>query len=184
MSLTLITAPTGFPVTLAEAKAQCRIESADEDSLINGLIATSTDYVEQYTGRALVTQAWRLSLDKFTESILIPKGPVQTVSSVTYFDSTGALQTVPSTSYTVDTSSDPQWVVINSNASWPAVMSGINMVRIDFIAGYATVPPSIKHAILLLIVQWFDHRSDVSDKAMIAMPNAIEALLTNYRSFA
>jgi uncharacterized phiE125 gp8 family phage protein len=182
MGLTLITPPASLPVTLADAKAQCRVESDDEDSLIEGLIAAATDYVEQYTGRALITQTWRLTLDEFTHALLLPKGPVQTVTHVRYFDSEGAEQTVLVDDYTLDNTSDPAWVVINSGASWPVTQSGVNMVKITFVAGYTEVPSSITHAILLLIGQWFDNRSAVSDKAVIAVPNAVESLLTNYRN--
>jgi hypothetical protein len=60
MSLRLITAPTDKPVTLDEAKAQCRQDTAsmgtDEDAILNAYIAAATAYVERYTGRALMTQ--------------------------------------------------------------------------------------------------------------------------------
>lgn len=182
MGLTLITAPTTFPVTNLEAKAHCRVEDTSEDALIDGLIAAATDYVEQYTGKALMAQTWRATFDEFSDSILLPKNPVQSVTSVTYYDTLGVLQTLSSDNYTVDLESDPAWIVINADATWPDLADGVNMVRIDFVAGYATVPASIKHAILLLVGQWFEHRSAVADKAVSAVPNAVEALLTNYRN--
>jgi uncharacterized phiE125 gp8 family phage protein len=184
MGLKLITAPTDTPVTLAEAKAQCRVEDDSEDTLMTGLIAAATDYVEQYTGRAIMAQTWELTFDEFADSIALPKGPVTSVTSVNYYDINGDVQTLAASNYTVDLVSDPQWVVKNSDASWPDTVDSINTVVIRFVCGYAVVPPSIKHAILLLISQWFDNRAAVTDKAMIAVPNAVEALLTNYRSFA
>jgi uncharacterized phiE125 gp8 family phage protein len=184
MSLRLVTAPASYPVTLAEAKAQCRIDSDDEDAMINGLIAAATDYVELYTGRAIVSQTWELLQDDFSDTIMITRGPVTAITFVKYFDVDDVEQTVTSTNYALDAASDPQWLVKASDFTWPAVASGVNNVTIRFVCGYTSLPPSIKHAILLLIGQWFDNRADVSDKAMIAMPNAVEALLTNYRSFS
>jgi len=184
MGLTLVSPPATFPVTLAEAKAQCRVDDNSEDSLINGLIAAATDYVEQYTGRALVSQTWRLTLDEFADSIIIPKGPVLSVSSVQYYDTAGLLQTVASTTYTVDKVNDPSWVVLNSDAVWPEILDAVNSVNVNFVAGYSALPSSIKHAILLLIGQWFDNRSGVSDNGMKETPHAVESLLTNYRSFS
>jgi uncharacterized phiE125 gp8 family phage protein len=182
MGLTLITPPVSFPVTLAEAKAHCSVEDAADDTMLNGLIAAATDYVEQYTGKAMVSQTWRLALDKFSDSILLPKNPVQSVTHIKYYDFAGAFQTLSSNFYTVDTISDPAWVVINSNRVWPDTLDGINAVQIDFLAGYTTVPASIKHAILMLVAQWYDNRSAVADKAMLQTPHAVEALLTNYRN--
>lgn len=181
MGLSLITPPATTPVTLADAKAHLEYQDTDRDSMITALVAAATDYVEQWTGKALIAQTWRLTLDAFTDSIQIPKNPVQSVTALTYYDTLGVLQTVGAGDYTADTAGNPAWLVINSNASWPAIINGVNMVRIDFVAGYTIIPPSFKHAILLLIGQWFDHRSGVSDKAMSEVPHAVESLLRPYR---
>lgn len=182
MGLTLITPPAGYPVSLDEAKAQCRVEDDASDGLINSLIAAATEHVEIYTGRAIITQTWKLTLDAFTDSIMLAKGTVASVTYVKYYDVDGVEQTVSADDYTVDISSDPQWIVVNSDASWPSTLDGINAVNITFVAGYSTIPPSFKHAILLLIGQWYDNRSDVTERQMISMPNAVEALLRGYRN--
>lgn len=184
MGLTLITPATDYPVTLAEAKAQCRVDSSDEDALLNGLIAAATNHVEEYLGRALMTQTWRLTSDEFSDSMLLRRGPVQSVTSLKYYDIDGVLQTVSTDDYTPDLSHDPQWIVKNTNATWPATLDAIDVVQITFVSGYAILPAAIKQAVLLLIGQWFDQRSDVTERPMIAMPNAVEALLSNHRSFA
>lgn len=183
MGLKLITQPASFPVTLAEAKAHCRVEDSAEDATLNGLIAAATDYVEQYTGKALITQTWQLTLDGFFDSILLPKNPIQSITAIRYFNVAGDIQTLSDEYYTADITGDPAWVVINSDKTWPDTLDGVNVVQINFLAGYTAVPPSIKHAILMIIAQWFDNRSAASDKAMIAVPHAVESLLTNYRSF-
>jgi uncharacterized phiE125 gp8 family phage protein len=181
MGLKLITPPATTPVSLAEAKAHVEYEDTDRDALITGLIQAATDYVEQFTGKALVSQTWRLTLDGFSNTIALPKGPVISVSSVQYFDANGDLQTVGAGDYMVDTVSDPAWLVLNSDASWPAVVDGINAVSINFVAGYTILPASIKQAILLLIGQWFDNRSATSEKAMTEVPYAVESLLRPFR---
>ena len=184
MSLRLNTAPASYPVTLEEAKLHCRVDDDADDTLVEGLIAAATDYVENYTGRAIVSQTWELVLDDFSDAMMFPKGPVTAITSVKYIDADSVEQTVTSTNYTLDAASDPQWVVKASDYTWPAVSDGVNNVIVRFVCGYATVPASIKQAILLLIGQWYDNRADATDRPMIAMPNAVAALLTNYRSFA
>tara|TARA_R110000782_G_scaffold167129_10_gene259363 strand:+ start:3535 stop:4098 length:564 start_codon:yes stop_codon:yes gene_type:complete len=185
MSLRLITAPATMPVSLAEVKANSRIDvdNSDEDTFLSGLIAAATDHVENYTGRALVSQTWELVLDAFSPSILLPKGPVTSIVSVKYFDPDEAEQTVSPANYALDDVADPQWLVRASNYSWPAVADGINNVTIRFICGYATVPPAIKHAILLLVDHWDQNRSATSDKPVSTVPHAVDDLLVNYRSF-
>lgn len=184
MSLTLVTPAASYPVSLAEAKAHCRVETTDGDGLLNGLIAAATDHVEMYTGRALIAQTWKLSLDAFADSMVLPKGPVQSVTFVKYLDTAEAEQTVPAADYTVDIASDPQRVARDSDASWPSAHDGVNVVNITFVSGYSAVPPAIKQALLLLVGQWYDQRSGVSDKPISETPHAVAALLSNYRSFA
>jgi uncharacterized phiE125 gp8 family phage protein len=178
-----IVAPTDYPVTLVEAKAQCRVDQSDEDTLLNGLIAAATDYVEQYTGTAIMAQTWATYYDAFTDAMTMPHGPVQSVTSVKYYDVDGVLQTASPTIYDTDLASNPQWVVRVSTETWPDTIDVVNAVAIEYVSGYVTVPPSIKHAILLLISQWYDNRAAATDKPVLAMSNAVEALLTNYRTF-
>ncbi len=63
MTSYLIAGPGEEPVSLAEAKAFCRIDAADEDALVGALVAAARLHVESLTGRALVTQSWRLVLN-------------------------------------------------------------------------------------------------------------------------
>jgi len=63
MGLSLVTGPSTYPVTADEAKLHCRIDGTDENTLVDDLIAAATDYVEQYTGRAIVSQTWKVTQD-------------------------------------------------------------------------------------------------------------------------
>ena len=69
------------------------------------------------------------------------------------------------------------------NNAWPETLDAINSVQITYAAGETTPPAPIKQAILLLIGQWFDERSAVAGN-LSPMPNGVEALLANYRSFS
>ena len=51
MSLTLITPAAAEPITLAEARAQCRIDGTDEDALLTIAIAAARSRAEHETGR-------------------------------------------------------------------------------------------------------------------------------------
>lgn len=58
-----VTDPDIEPVTLAEMKLHLRAYGSDtsEDALISSLITSAREWVEQYTGRALIDQSWRLT---------------------------------------------------------------------------------------------------------------------------
>ena len=57
-----------------------------DDGLIAALIVTARQQAEHRTGRALVTQQWRLGLDRFADDSLELTSKLQSVQSVTYLD--------------------------------------------------------------------------------------------------
>lgn len=182
MGLRLVTPASTYPVTTAQAKAHCRVDGSDEDTYIDGLIAAATAHVETLIGRAVAAQTWEYLLDEFADEMLIPLGPVLSVTSIKYNDIDAAEQTLATTFYAVDLTSDPDRVVLADGAAWPTVNGGVNQVTIRFVAGYSTVPPAIYHACLLLIGQWYDQRAGVSDKPISETPHAVRALLSTYQA--
>lgn len=182
MGIVVLTPAASFPVTLAEAKAQCRVLANDEDALIEGLIAAATNHAEQYCGRAFITQSFLLALDCFTDAIVLPRGPVQSITSFQYYDAAGLLQTVDPAIYTLDNTSNPAWIVLNTGDEWPVTLEGVNTVRITFVAGTAAAPAAVKQAILLLVGHWFQHREAVGP-AMTEVPLAVGSLLSFFRTY-
>lgn len=184
MGLSVVTPPTAYPVSLADAKLHLRVDGPDEDTLIGGYIAAANDYVEKYLGRSVATQTMLLTLDHFSDQIILPRGPVQLIASVVYDDLDGIEQTLPTSAYVFDGSGDPQWIVRASDAVYPETLAGINAVRITYVTGYAVVPPAIKQAMLLLLGDWYRMRENTAMGAQVLeMPHAVTALLANFRSF-
>lgn len=191
MGLTLVTPPASYPISLADAKAQCRVDGTADDALLTILISSACEYLSAYLSRSLSEQTWKLTLDAFRDEMLLPMGPVTSVGSVKYADPAGDIQTL-STGYNIDLASDPQRVVLATTSAWPAISAEINAVEITFTAGYSSLPVPIKHAALMLISQWFDSSTAISAGARVAgeggvipeLPHAVTALLANYRSFA
>lgn len=165
MALTLVTAPTVEPLTIAEAKAHLRVTSTDEDALITALIVAAREHAERFTRRALITQTWDLTLDSFPAEIVVPFPKLQSVTSITYVDSNGASQTLLTTEYTVDTKSEPGRVVEAYDKAWPSTRDVINAVTVRFVAGYglaAAVPSSIKQGMLMHIGHMYANRESVN----------------------
>lgn len=65
--LQTIQPPVGEPITLTEAKAQCRVDTdiTQDDDRIAGLITSARIFVENWKGRALVSQTLLASWDRF-----------------------------------------------------------------------------------------------------------------------
>lgn len=188
MSLTQITAPAVEPVTLAEVKDHCRVEHDLDDALIEGLITAARELVEQRTGRALITQQWQWSLDAFAAVLCPPRPPLQSVDSITYVDTDGTTQTLSPTEYRVDTATQPGRITEAYGKTWPAIRSVTGAVQITFTAGYGdyenTVPRALRQAMLLLIGGWYENREAVAPVQLMAIPFAVDALLSPHRLVA
>ncbi|QPC87412.1 hypothetical protein GA830_12165 [Mesorhizobium sp. NBSH29] len=174
----LVTAPASMPVTLDEAKAQLRVDSADDSTLIEGMIQAATDHLDGWTGilgRCLVEQTWKQDFDGFSSCLPLPLGPVMSVTSVEYTDTNGAPATVDPGAYSVKTDAGGQSRIEFKGVS----VSG--PVSVTYIAGYESVPPALKTAILLLVGHWYAHREAVTGDSAIVLPMAVDALIAPFR---
>jgi uncharacterized phiE125 gp8 family phage protein len=85
--LTQTIPPASEPVTLAQAKLFLRVDGTDDDALITDLITAARLAAESHTRLSLLTQSWKLAFDHALENgTFLPKGPVQSVSSVIAYD--------------------------------------------------------------------------------------------------
>lgn len=191
--LTVITAPTFEPVTLTEMKTHLRYDYDNENTLIETLIRAAREWVENYTGRALVEQTLEYAIDSYPDEMRLPRPPIIEVESFKYTDSAGTSTLLAANQYTLDTSAPllPR-IVPAYNVSWPGTRSQPSSLRIRYKAGYAregspddhaAVPASLRAAIKLLVGHWFKNReSVVIGVAANEVPMAAMALCDPYRA--
>lgn len=183
MSLTLNTPPSTEPVSLAEAKAHLKLDTADEDDLVAALIAAARARAEWHTGRALVMQGWTLWLDAWPrDGIEIPLPPLQSVTRLAVYAPDDTPRILAPSTYQVDTSSAPARLTLKANILPPTNLRALNAVELAFTAGYGeadAVPPPLKQAILQIVADLHTHRDD--GDAVVS--NAAQALLAPYRIF-
>lgn len=160
MALTLVTPPTEWPVTLAEAKAWCRVDSSADDAVLTMLVKAACQAVANLTGLGLGSAVWRLTRDDFADTIELNRGPVLAIEEFTYTDAEGATVAVPAEVYTLDGISNPARIVRNEGEEWPQVRDRINVVQVEFTAGHtaATLPDALRLAVLGAVAGWYDER--------------------------
>lgn len=170
MIAVLKTAPAKYPVTLKEAKEHLNITLGwtDDDLSIIGHIKVATQKTEKFLRRKLITQTWYTYYDSWPcgDSIYLPFGKLQSVTSVKYTDTDGNQTEWSTDEYNTDIYSDPGRVILEYGYSWPqSSLHPQNPIVIEFVCGYgdagSDVEDSIKHAIKLMIDDLYNHRGDI-----------------------
>lgn len=155
MKFKVITAVATEPVTLAEARLQCKIDSDDttHDAVLTSLITAAREFAEHYTGCALAPVTLEAALDEFPADdwIDLPMPPVASVTSIKYTDTAGAEQTFPIASYALSTYGPSRTVNLAADLEWPETQEVADAVRVRYVSGYTTVPKVVKAAMLLHI---------------------------------
>lgn len=169
------------PVTLEQARAHCRVDFADEDSLIGVFVSAATQAAEERMQRALAPTRYRLTVDRFPDAIeLLP--PVISVESVKYIDPDGDQQTLDPQDYYLDAVSEPGYLVPAADRAWPCTQDRANAVEVEFTAGYpgSAVPEPIAAWILLAVGDLYQNRSRSAEKPVIPQQFA-DSLLDPYK---
>jgi hypothetical protein len=171
----------------------------DEDTDIANLIKGAREWVEHDTGRALISQTWRLTITDGVGAlydavqkppptgyytgqtgprvgeILLMRSPVQSITSFKTVDAAGDETTVDPATYELR-EADSKWprLVGLDGTTW-----GTGTFRIVFTAGYATakVPNRLRQAMKL----WVEAMYDRDEKMMGRLLDTAEALISPER---
>lgn len=151
MNLTRTFDSTSEVVSLSDVKNQLRITTTADDDSLRLFIAACRRYVEHFLGKTLVTSTWEWKVDCFSSCMVMPMGPVQSITSIQYVDANGDTQTLSSSNYQFDKRGrlKPAY-----GLSWPSTRSQFDAVTVTYVAGEThagNVPEDIKHALLLLV---------------------------------
>lgn len=180
--LSLVTAPSVEPITLAEAKLHAKIETTDDDTLITNLIVAARRAAETFCGRAFISQVWDAVYDElpgeeypFPDALVLPRLPLVSVTGAYYTGTDGTETTWAATNYQVDLISGR----LIPLQSWPSRRERSGF-RVRWTAGYASaaaVPQEIKQALLEAVTHFYEKRADGE------LPMASKRLLQGFRSW-
>jgi uncharacterized phiE125 gp8 family phage protein len=185
MGLTLITPPLQSAVSLDMAKTHLRVDHNEEDAIIAAYVEAATqslDGIDGALGRCLINQTWKLTLDSFPEFIEIPLPPCQSITSVTYVDVAGAVQTLAPINYQAVGLGGVSAASIHPayGKSWPSARSQPEAISVTFVAGYgpsyADIPEPIIARLLARVGALYAYRE--------GLPTSDDDFLINYRTWA
>lgn len=180
-------APTAFPVALVDIKRQCRVDHDDDNADLQDYVDTAIDQLDGYSGilgRALITQTWRQDFPAFRDVMRMPLEPLQSVSSITYYDADNASQTLSATVYDVITDARGPAVTLTDGQSWPTTYARPDAVSVTFVVGYgdeaSDVPARLRQAIKLHAADLYEGReASTADKRYSTM--AYERLIKPFQ---
>jgi uncharacterized phiE125 gp8 family phage protein len=159
--LIVLEPPIGLPVTWAEAKAHLRLDTNDDQTYVETLIAAAVDYAEQVMECSLMP---RLLMATFAdaEPIVLPRGPLITVQSIIGRNDNYSPQYELSTAGRI--------VRVHPKTPLPGPIS------VTYRAGYTSagvIPASIKLAILQHVATLYMNRESVSDRTKTIVPQSL-----------
>ncbi|MCH2548121.1 MAG: phage head-tail connector protein [Alphaproteobacteria bacterium] len=147
------TQPQAEPLSLAEAKLFLRVDGSAEDGLIMDMMVAVREAAEDYLHKSLVTQNWTMALEGYAPSrVVLPKGPVQSISEVRTRDRNGNEAVVDASLYHL---SD----VENAIHFESAIIA--HEVKVTYVCGYGDaqdVPYAVRQGMLAHLVALYEDR--------------------------
>ena len=178
--LVQISKPAVEPITLPQAKTFLRVDIPDDDELINELIMTAREACESFIHGYLITQTWKVTLDAWPNDqspVLIPIEPLQSVTSISWTDETGAVTNMSawangSGDYILDMDSEPARLVLPPNQAWPGKsLWPVSPIQITVKAGFGdtadSVPRSYLNGMRMCIAHWYENRPAVESSGAV-----------------
>ena len=185
------------PVTISEARLHLRLPSdlgAEEAVEIERMVSVATEYAENFCNRSFTSDTTRTatfsifpaSLHRHMLGLFLPKGKVSSITSITYFDTSYAQQTLATNKYRLVDGGNRAHVYPAMGEQWPTdVANEPENIVVTYVVGETSVPVSVKQAILLVVGSLYEYREDgVIDNAGLALvkaPKGADDLLSPYR---
>ncbi|HEY0218170.1 MAG TPA: head-tail connector protein, partial [Afipia sp.] len=143
------------------------------------------NHVEALTRLGLMTQTWRIVLDRWPEQGRVkPRlGPLRSVSAARIYNEANVASTIDAARFVADPASGtiaaPGW-------SLPVPGRAVAGIELDVVIGFGAaasdVPQVLLQAIRMLVSHWYENRSLVAIGQTVAMlPPSVNAMISSYR---
>lgn len=179
-TFTLLVSYGEEPVTLEQAKAQCRKTDDSEDVLIAGYIVAAREWVENYTNHILVSRTITETFQTWGDYLALRYRPIIDLGDIAYIDAAGDAAEYEGGVLRAFTY--PARVYAPSGSAFPSVGTD-GSISVPYIAGYADgdIPQAFVQAVLMLVGHWYGTRSGVSVDEMKEVPLAVKSLCAPFR---
>lgn len=162
LAFTATAQPATEPVTLAELRAQARVDGPDDDALLLGYLIAARQHLEHYLGRPILPTPMRAEIEAWPDDALLLDAPVISVDGVSHTGSDG--QPAAWTDFVVRAGpGGTKWLRPAAGARWPTLGTD-PVIAITITAGWlpALLPEIVRTAIVQLAAHWFSVREVVN----------------------
>ena len=180
-----VTAPSIDPVTIAECKRHMRIEHSDDDVIIGSLINVAVNYLDVtgMLGKAMITQTWAEYVDFHATTVHLSITPVQSVSSIEYYDVNNVLQTDTLSNYYIIGTKGYKTIYPKSGYAWPVTFKRDDAIKITYVVGYGDTAERVRHALKMLVANYYENReNELVGTISKTLPFGVEQLIATERN--
>jgi len=202
--------PESEPVSLMDVKRHLRIDDNSDDIVISDQIIEARSYIENETNVAMISQTWRLAIDRWPaggeawwdgvremsitelyrsnslQSVIPPRWPLASITSITTFDEDSTPTSVTTANvFDVDTYRIPGRITLKRGQTWPIALRASNAIEIVYVAGYANaaaVPATMKRAVKQLAAFMYSNRGDDCDPADAYHKSGAAGIMGQFRA--
>ena len=175
----------------------CPITNTTDDPELLDFIQAAVEECEDQTNRAFITQQFELKLNRFPQNtindiiknpypmIFLPRGTIQRIDFIKYYDRDGIEQTWSTGSYYLCDSTEPAYIVpaydsSNVKQQWPATQDREDAITVRYTAGYgdsaSDVPARAKTAIRMFVNHMYENRGLIGPQQMEIPSGALSFL--------
>lgn len=202
-----ISGPDVEPITVDEVKLHLKIDHTDDDVYIAALVHAARVFCEQWTGRAFTNQTWKLTLQQWptryrsdqwwdgprlgamselhhdADRVPLPKGEIQSITSVVTYDDSDADTTWGAENYRLTADGE---LARKEGVTWPTALRASDAIEITYIAGYGedwnAVPMALRQGLTMLVSHWYENRAPVNiGNITTQLPLSVGAALGQFK---
>lgn len=184
-TISTVTPSTDTPVSVEEVKLHAYVDTNLQNTVVLRQLKAASRLVEIMSRRQLRSATFDVRFPYFpADGILpLPRFPVNSVTSISYYNTDDTLTTLASSDYSVVTHTDsPGYIERGHNKTWPSLACRNDAVTVRFSAGSTSstgVPDTLKQAICLTVADWFRERQNAITGMIVAeLPIGVKALIS------
>lgn len=171
-ALRVIQGPAEEPLSPDELRDHLRITDTTEEPQLTAYLTALRVLAEKQLDVAFLTQTLEWTIDAFPcydevnpyGALVLPRLPLQSVTSIKYIDTNGTQQTWSNTLYLVDALQSR--IVPAYGQTWPQIRYQPSAIVIRYLVGYlnlAVLPEDLRQMLRLAVGTLFENREGIAE---------------------